>query len=173
MLVEDGIDRMTDDPRMFLSVPILFTIIHHDVGINLSPNSSARPFPTFLATPLTSPPLCMLELVIGGGTKASKFRPLRAALAAAGVLLSPGVLPPHGAWAGDGVTLTKSAKLNCCPGVEKRGRLVVEFEVGVERKEEGRAGAGVVLEVAVVVVIEVCWEGGVEGGSRWPLCREE
>jgi hypothetical protein len=46
--------------------------------------------------------------------------------------------------------------------VEKRGRLVVELEVGVERKEDGRAGAGVVLEVVVVV----CWEGGVEGGSR-------
>jgi hypothetical protein len=56
------------------------------------------------------------------------------------------------------VTLTKSAKLKCWPGVEKRGRFrLLDVVVGVERKDEGR-----LLLAAVVVVF---WEGGVEGGS--------
>lgn len=110
---------------------------NHDLGINLSPSSNANPFPLFPLFPSSA--LCNvglpLPLDVGGGTKASKFKPLLAALAAAGVLLRPGVRPPQGAWAGDGVTLTKSAKLNCWPGVEKRARLFVGFVFGVERKE--------------------------------------
>lgn len=118
---------------------------HQDLGINLSPNSSAKPFVDFIFprtfSPLRSvglPPPVSADDAIGGGTKASKFKPLLAALAAAGVLLRPGVRPPQGAWAGEGVTLTKSAKLNCWPGVEKKARLFVVLVVGVERKEEGR-----------------------------------
>lgn len=87
---------------------------HHDLGVSLSPSSNAKPLPETLL-PLSRVGLILPfePVVIGGGTKASKFKPLLAALAAAGVLFKPGVRPPHGAWAGDGVTLTKSAKLNC------------------------------------------------------------
>lgn len=52
-----------------------------------------------------------------GGANESKFNLRLASLAARGVLVRPGVRLPKAPWAGLGVMFTKSAKLNCWPGV--------------------------------------------------------
>ncbi|KAI4120509.1 MAG: hypothetical protein LQ347_007083, partial [Umbilicaria vellea] len=109
------------------------------------PSSIPRP------VPLPSDPRPTL-LVLGlplGGTKVSKLRRFRASFAASGVLGRPGVRLPNAPCAGLGVTLTKSAKLNCWPGVLKPAMNPPPVP-GVVIMDEGSAR----------------WlEGGVEGGK--------
>ena len=80
-----------------------------------------------------------------GGIRVSKFNLLLASFAARGVLAMPGVRLPNAPWAGLGVMLTKSAKLNW-PGVLKPPI------PGVDIMDEGRAGF---------------LEGGVDGAYIW------
>ena len=75
------------------------------------PRSSFSPASLLVETRF---PLLRLGLPSGGNNE-SKFNLRRASFAARGVLAKLGVLLPK--FAGLGVTLTKSAKLNGCPGV--------------------------------------------------------
>lgn len=67
------------------------------------------------------PELLRAGLAADGGANPSKFKRLRTSFELRGVFgPGKGVRLPQGRWAGLGVTLRKSAKLNCCPGVEIR-----------------------------------------------------
>lgn len=108
----------------------------HNHGRSSSP--SCRASPESLLRPI--------GLFMSGGTRLSKFNDFRAVLMSGVLDMFPGVRPPQGRWAGLGVTLTKSAKLNCCPGVPKLGKAPPPG-VGVN---DGKAAY---------------WLGGVDGGK--------
>lgn len=82
-----------------------------------------------------------------GGANESKFSRRRASFDARGVLAGPGVRLPKAPCAGLGVTLTKSEKFNCWPGVLKPA--MKPPPPGVFIMEDGRAAM---------------LEGGVDGG---------
>lgn len=108
---------------------------HEGHGLNSSPSCNVKP--ESLLRPL--------GLSASGGTRLSKFRPLLAPLERGVLERLPGVRPPRGRCAGLGVTLTKSAKLNCWLGVPKLAN-TPPLGVGVK---DGKAAY---------------WLGGVDGG---------